>query len=65
MWVESLCMIPHQTQRFCAKVVSVSSGNEDDFPCGRHEIGQTLPGKCDYSDFFFFFFSIFTAVVNL
>lgn len=40
-----LCVIPDQTQRFRVKGVLVSSANEDDFPCGHHEIGQILPAN--------------------
>lgn len=42
MRVESLCMIPHQTQCFSVKVVLVSSASEADFPCGEHEIVQIV-----------------------
>lgn len=43
MWAEIFYLIPHQTQCFCVKMVLASSANEDDFPCGKHEIGQILP----------------------
>lgn len=42
MRVESLCMIPHQTQRFSVKVALLSLASEANFPCGEHEIVQIV-----------------------